>query len=160
MSSEDEIYRCLLLGKKALDCSKEQRHHLASKGPSSQSYAFFNSHVWMWELGYKEGWVLKNWCFGTVVLEKTFESPLHCKEIQPVYSEGNQPWVFIERPDAEAETPNSLATWYEESPHLKRLWYWERVREIVEDRGSWQVAVHGVTKSRTQHSHSTTTECY
>ena len=84
---------------------KKQRHYFASKGPFSQSYGFSNSHVWMWELDYKESWAPKNWCFWTVVLEKTLESPLDCKEIQPVHSKGNQSWVFIGRTDAEAETP-------------------------------------------------------
>ena len=76
-----------------------------NKSPSSQNYGFSSSHVWMWELDYKESWVLKNWCFWTVVLEKTLESPLDCKEIQPVYSEGDQSWVFFGRTDAKAETP-------------------------------------------------------
>ena len=67
--------------------------------------AFSSGHVWMWELDCEEGWALKNWCFSTVVLEKTLESPLDCKEIQPVHSEGDQPWVFFERNDAKAETP-------------------------------------------------------
>ena len=71
---------------------------------SGQSYGFSNSHVWMWELHRKESWVLKNWCFWTVVLEKTLESPLDCKEIKPVHPEGNQSWIFIGRTDAEAET--------------------------------------------------------
>ena len=84
---------------------KKQRHHFVNKGPSSQSYGFSNSHVWMWELDYKESWALKNWCFWTVVLEKTLESPLDCKEIQPVHPGGDQSWVFIGRTDAEAETP-------------------------------------------------------
>ena len=84
---------------------KKQRQCFADKGPSSQSYCFSSSHVWMWELDYKEGWVLKNWYFWTVVLEKTLESPLDCKEIQPVHPKGNQPWIFIGRTDAEAETP-------------------------------------------------------
>ena len=75
-----------------------------NKGPSIQSYGFSSSHVWMWELDYKESWVLKNWCFWTVVL-KTLESPLDCKEIQPVHPKGNQSWIFIGRTDAEAETP-------------------------------------------------------
>ena len=75
------------------------------KGSSSQGYGFPSSHVWMWELDHKESWAPKNWCFWTVVLEKTLESPLDCKEIQPVYPKGNQPWIFIERTDAEAETP-------------------------------------------------------
>ena len=84
---------------------KKQRHYFANKGPSSQGYGFSSSHVWMWELDYKKRWVLKNWCFWTVVLEKTFESPLDCKEIQPVYPKGDQSWVFIGRTDIEAETP-------------------------------------------------------
>ena len=83
---------------------KKQRHYFADKGPSSQSYGFSSSHIWMWELDYKESWVLKNWCFWTVVLETTLESPLDCKEIQPVHPKGNQSWVFIGRTDAEAET--------------------------------------------------------
>ena len=84
---------------------KKQRHCFAKKGPSSEDYGFSNSHVWMWELDYKESWVLKNWCFWAVVLEKTLESPLDCKEIQPVHPKGNQSWIFIGRTDAEAETP-------------------------------------------------------
>ena len=82
-----------------------QRHYFANKGPSSQDYGFSSAHVRMWELEYKESWVLKNWCFWTVVLEKTFESPLDCKEIQPIHSKGDQSWIFIGRTDAEAETP-------------------------------------------------------
>ena len=84
---------------------KKQRHYFANKGPSSQSYGFSSSHVWMWELDYKDSWALKNWCFWTVVLEKTLGSPWDCKEIQPVHPEGNQPWIFIGRTLAEAETP-------------------------------------------------------
>ena len=84
---------------------KKQRHYFAEKGPSSQSYGFSSSHVWMWELDYKESWTLKNWCFWTVVLEKTLESPLDCKEIQPVHHKGDQPWTFIGKTDAEAEAP-------------------------------------------------------
>ena len=72
---------------------------------SSQRYGFSSSHVWMWELDYKESWALKNWCFWTVVLEKTLESPLDCKEVLPVHSEGDQSWIFIGRTDVEAETP-------------------------------------------------------
>ena len=74
---------------------KKQRHYFANKGPSSQSYGFSSSQVWMWELNYKESWVPKNWCFWTVVLEKTLESPLACKEIIPVNFKGNQSWIFI-----------------------------------------------------------------
>ena len=84
---------------------KKQRHHFADKGLSSQSYGFSSNHVWMWELDYNESWVLKNWCFSTVVLEKTLESPLDCKEIQPVHRKGNQSWIFIERTDVEVEAP-------------------------------------------------------
>ena len=84
---------------------KKQRHYFANKGPSGQGYGFSSGHVWMWELDYKESWVPKNWCFWTVVLEKTVESPLDCKEIQPVHPKGDQSWVFIERTDVEAETP-------------------------------------------------------
>ena len=84
---------------------KKQRHYLANKGPSGQGYGFSSGHVWMWELDYEESWALKNWCFWTVVLEKTLESPLDCKEIQPVHPKGDQSWAFIGRTDAEAETP-------------------------------------------------------
>ena len=76
-----------------------------NKGPSSQGYGFSSGHICMWELDYKEGWAQKNWCFWTVVLEKTIESPLGCKEIQPVHLKGDQSWMFIGRTDAEAETP-------------------------------------------------------
>ena len=80
-------------------------HYFANKGLSSQGYGFSSGHVWMWELDYKESWVPKNWCFWTVVLEKTFERPLDCKEIPPVHPKGDQSWVFIGRTDVEAETP-------------------------------------------------------
>ena len=84
---------------------KKQRHYFVHKGPSSQGYGFSSGHVWMWKLDAKESWVLKNWCFWTVVLEKILESPLDCKEIQLVHPKGDQFWVFIGRNDAEAETP-------------------------------------------------------
>ena len=84
---------------------KSQGHYFANKGPSSQSYGFSSSHVWMWELDYKESWVLKNWCFWTVVIEKTLESPLDSKETKPVNPKGNQSWIFIGRTDAEVEAP-------------------------------------------------------
>ena len=88
-------------------CIKKQRHYSADKGPYSQSYGFSSSHVWMWEweLDHKECWALKNWCFWTVVLEKTLESPLDCKDIKSVNSKGNQSWIFIGGTDAEAEAP-------------------------------------------------------
>ena len=103
-----EIKRCLLLGRKVmtnLDSILKSRHYFVNKGPSSWGCGFSCSHVWMWQLDYKESWVLKNWCFWTVVLEKTLESPLDCKEIPPVIPKGDQSWVFIGRTDVEAETP-------------------------------------------------------
>ena len=84
---------------------KKQVHYFADKGSSSQRYGFSTSHVWMWELDHKESWVLKNWCFWTVVLEKIPESPLECKEIKPVNPQGSQPWIFTGRTDAEVEAP-------------------------------------------------------
>ena len=84
---------------------KKQRHYFADKGPFNQSYSFSSSHLQMWELDCKEDWAPKNWCFRTVVLEKTLESPLDCNEIKPVNPKGNQPWIFTGRTDAEAEAP-------------------------------------------------------
>ena len=92
----------------------KQRHYSANKGPSSQGYGFSCSHVWMWELDYKESWALKNWCVWTVLLEKTLESPLDCKEIQPV------DWCW-------SWNSNTLATWCKKLTHLKRPWCWERL---------------------------------
>ena len=97
--------RRLLLERKAdkpREHIEKQRHYFANKGPSSQSYGFSSGHIWMWELDHKESWALKNWCFWTVVLEKTLESPLDCKEIQPINPKGNQSWIFIGKTDAEA----------------------------------------------------------
>ena len=84
---------------------QKKRHYFANEGPSSQGYGFSCGHVWMWELDCEESWAPKNWCFWTVVLEKTLESPLDCREIQPVHSEGDQPWDFFGRNDDKAETP-------------------------------------------------------
>ena len=104
-----EIKTRLLLGRKVMtnldSILKKQRHYFVNKGLSSQGYGFSSSHVWMWELDSEESWVPKNWCFWTVVLEKTLESPLDCKEIQPVHPKGDKSWVFIGRTDAKAETP-------------------------------------------------------
>ena len=101
-----EIKRRLLLGKKKpRQYIKKQRHYFTNKDLSSPSYGFSSSHIWMWDLDYKESWVLKNWCFWSVVLAKTLENPLDFKEIQPVNPKGNQSWIFTGRIDVEAETP-------------------------------------------------------
>ena len=100
-----ENKRRSLLGRKVmtnLDSILKSRHYFANKGPSSQGYDFSSSGVWMWGLDYKESWVPKNWCFWTVVLEKTLESPLDCKEIKLISPKGNQSWIFTGRTDAEA----------------------------------------------------------
>ena len=102
------IKRCLLLGRKVitnLDSILTSRDYFAKKGPSSQGYGFSCGHIWMWELDYRESWAPKNWCFWTVVLEKTLESPLDGKEIQPVNPTGNLSWMFIGRTDTKTETP-------------------------------------------------------
>ena len=124
-----EIKRCLLLGRKAManvDSTLKSRD-ITNKGPCSQSYGFSSSHVWIWELDYKESWAWKNWCFWTVVLERTLESllnskriqPINPKEISPEYSWEDWCWSW---------NPNTLATWCEEQIHLKRPWCWERLK--------------------------------
>ena len=108
-----EIKRCLLLARRAminLDSILKSRD---IKAVYSQSYGFSSSHVWMWELDHKEGWVPKNWCFWTVVLEKMLENPLDCKEIQSVHPKRNQSWIFIGRTDAKSEAP---VLWPPEEP--------------------------------------------
>ena len=98
-----------LLWKKSYDKPRQhiekQRQYFTNKGPSSESYVFSSSHVWMWELDHKERWLLKNWCFWTVMLEKTLESPLDSKVIKPVNPKGNQSWIFTGQTDAEPEAP-------------------------------------------------------
>ena len=125
--------------------TKKQRHYFADKSSSSQSYGFSSGHVWMWELDYKESWALKDWCFWTVVLEKTFESPFDSKEIQPVHPKGNQSWMFIGRTDAEAPilwSPD-VKNWL----ILKRPWCWERLKAGGEgDNRGWDGWMASLTR--------------
>ena len=126
---------------------KKQKHYFVNKGLYSQSYGFSNSHVWMWELDHKESWVLKNWCFWTVVLEKTLESPLDCKEIKPVHPKGIQSWVFILQSWKDrcwSWSSNTLATWCEKLTHWKRPWYWERLKSRGKGVERW---LGGITDS-------------
>ena len=118
---------------------KKQRLYFVNKGPFSQGYGFSSGHLWMWELEYKEGWALKNWCFWTMVLEKTLESPLDCKEIQPVHPDWIRKSVLnVHWKDwCWSWNSNTLATWCKELTHLKRPWCWERLKAGGEgdDRG-------------------------
>ena len=123
---------------------KKHRHPFADKGPSSQSYGFSSSHIWMWELDHKEDWVQKNWCLWTVVLEKTLESPLDCKKIKPVNPKGNKSWIFIGKTDAEAEAPilwpPDAKNWLiRKDPYARKV----RAGEKGDDRGwdGWMVSL-------------------
>ena len=118
---------------------KRQRHFL---GNEHLSYGSFSSHVWMWELDYKESWASKNWCFWTVVLEKTLESPLDCKDIKSVNPKGNQSWMFIGRTDAETEAP---ILWV---PNVKSWpWCWERLKAGGEgDNRGWDGWMASLTR--------------
>ena len=139
-----------LLGRKPmtnLDSILKSRN-TANKGPSSQSYGFSSSHVWMWELDYKESWAPKKWCFSTVVLEKTLESPLDCKEIQPVHPRGAQSWVFIGKTDAEAETPvlwpPDVKNWLiGKDPDAGKDWRWEEKGTTEDEMVGWHHWLNG-----------------
>ena len=152
---------------------KKHRHYFANKGISSQSYGFSSSHVWMWELDHKESWAPKNWCFWTVVLEKTLESLLDCKEIKPVNPKGNQSWIFTGRTDAEAEAlilwppdvknwllrkdPDAGKDWRQEAKGTTEdemvRWHHRLDEQVWASSGSWwwtgkawHAAVHGVAE--------------
>ena len=127
---------------------EKQRHYFTNKGPSSQGYGFSSSHVWMWELDYKESWVLKYWCFWTMVLEKTLESPLDCKGIQPVHPKGNQSWILIGRTDVEAETPilwppdaKSWLIW--KDPIAEKDWGQEEKGMTEDEMVGWHHQING-----------------
>ena len=127
---------------------KKQRHYFADKGPSSQGYGFSSSHVWMWELDSKESWAPKNLCFWTMVLEKTLESPLNFKEIQPVHPKGDQSWVFIGRFDVEGETPilwppdvKSLLIW--KDPDAGKDWGQEEKGMTEDEMVGWHHRLNG-----------------
>ena len=170
--------KTLLLGRKPMinldSILNKKRHYFANKGLSSQRYGFSSSHVWTWELDHKEGWVLKNWCFWTVVLEETRESPLDCKEIQPDHPKGDQSWIFTERTDAEAEAPilwppDAMSRLIKKDPEAGKEWrqevkgtkedkmvgwhHWPNGHEFEqapgdgEGQGSLRAVVHGITKS-------------
>jgi len=131
-------------------CSLEEkkRHYVADKGLSSQSYGFSSSHVWMWELDYKERWVPKNWCFWTVMLENTLENPLDCKEIQPVHPKGNQSWIFIGRTDAETETPilwpPDMKNWlFGKDPDAGKEWRQEEKGTTEDEMVGWHHQLDG-----------------
>ena len=147
-----EIKRRLLLGKKSYDQPrwhiKEQRHYFANKGPFSQSYGFSSSHVWMWDLNHQESWAPKNWCFQTVMLEKTLESPLDCKEIQPVNPKENQSWIIIVRTDGEAETPtlwppDSKSSLIRKDPDAEKDWRQEEKGTSEDEMFRWHHRLDG-----------------
>ena len=147
-----EIKRHLLLGRKVMtnldSILKSQRPYFANKGPSSQSYVFSSSHVWMWELDGEESWVPKNWCFWTVVLEKTLESPLDSKEITSVNPKGSQSWIFIGRTDAEAEapilwSPDAKSQLMKKDPDAGKDWRQEEKGTTEDEMVRWHHGLDG-----------------
>ena len=126
----------------------KKQKYFANKGPSGQSYGFSSSHVWMWELDHKENWGPKNWYFWTVVLEKTLESPLDCKEIQPVHPKGNQSGILIGRTDTEAETPilcpSDAKNWLiGKDPDAGKDWRQEAKGTIEDEMVGWHHWLNG-----------------
>ena len=127
---------------------KELRYYFANQGPSSKSYGFSSSHVWIWELDYKESWVLKNWCVWTVVLEKTLESPLDCKKIQPIHPKGDQSWIFIGKSDVETEAlilwPPDVKNWLTgKDPNAGKDWRQEEKGMTEEEMVGWHHQLDG-----------------
>ena len=127
---------------------KKHRHHFANKDPYSQSSGFSSSHICMWELNHKEGWALKNWYFQIVVLEKTLESLLDCKEIKPVNPKGNQPWIFIGRADAEVEAPifwplDAKSQLIGKDPEVGKDWRQEEKRAAEDEMVRWHHLLNG-----------------
>ena len=146
-----EIKGLLLLGRKVmtnLDSILKSRHYFANKAPSSQGNSFPSSHAWMWELGYKESWAPNYWCFWTVMLQKTLESSLHCKKIQPFHAKGNQTWIFIGNSDAEAETPilwlpNAKIWLIGKDPDAGKDWRWEEKGTTEDEMVGWHHRFNG-----------------
>ena len=131
-----------------LDNVLKQRHHFANKGPYSQGYGLYSSHVWMWELDHKEGRMLKNWCFRTMVLEKTLESLLDSKEIKPVNPNGKQSWILMGRTDAETEAPilwppDTKSQLVGKDCNAERYWGHKEKRASEDEMAGWQYWCNG-----------------